>query len=184
MSFSVLFSLFSLLVVWTKQKIKTVDGDSRYAKAKFKHIKTTNALKMWSNKEYRNLIRMHRAGIPCPVPLYQTDHTLVMSMVTKYSSRRSGVRGDCFVCVSLCVFLCVCFFVCVSLCVFRSCVSFLCFFVCVSFLCFFPVFLSCVSFLYGVACQRLVCLVLGLIILRFICDYSAIILLFYYSIIL
>ena len=48
-----------------KQHTKTVDGDSRYAKAKFKHIKTTNALKMWSNKEYRNLIRMHRAGIPC-----------------------------------------------------------------------------------------------------------------------
>ena len=64
-----------------KNRADYVDGDSRYAKSKFKHIKTTDALKVWSIKEYRNLIRMHRVNIPCPKPFYCTDHTLVMSMI-------------------------------------------------------------------------------------------------------
>ncbi|CAN0473323.1 unnamed protein product, partial [Scytosiphon promiscuus] len=36
---------------------------------------------VWAKKEHRNLIRMYRAGLPCPEPIIQREHTLVMSFV-------------------------------------------------------------------------------------------------------
>jgi len=36
---------------------------------------------LWAEKEARNLLRMHKAGIPCPIPLEQKEHVLVMSFL-------------------------------------------------------------------------------------------------------
>ena len=66
-----------------KNRADYVEGDSRYAKSKFKSINTTKVLKMWAAKEFRNLIRMERFNIPCPKPLHVHDHTLVMSMISR-----------------------------------------------------------------------------------------------------
>ena len=69
-----------------KNRADYVDGDSRYSSAKFSKIKTTDALKMWAAKEFRNLIRLHRAGVQCPKPLHVSGHTLVMTMISKDSN--------------------------------------------------------------------------------------------------
>jgi len=51
---------------------------------RFKSFCTSNRLKMiklWSEKEVRNLKRLEKSGIPCPRPLYLKGSILVMTMV-------------------------------------------------------------------------------------------------------
>ncbi|KAF1742205.1 hypothetical protein MXB_2167 [Myxobolus squamalis] len=38
-------------------------------------------IKKWSEKEFRNLSRLHTCGIPCPAPLYLTENVLVMGFL-------------------------------------------------------------------------------------------------------
>jgi len=46
-------------------------------------------VKMWAEKEARNLSRMHEAGIRCPKPLLLRNHVLAMTFI----GRDSKVRG-------------------------------------------------------------------------------------------
>jgi len=55
-----------------------VDGDPRYHKQKGFHNKGHQGLDLWTEKEYRNLIRAHRAGVPVPTPLDQKQNVLFM----------------------------------------------------------------------------------------------------------
>jgi len=60
-----------------------VSGDYRYRKATHGRSLTRQnprkVVKLWAEKEWANLIRMWRAGIPCPQPLVLRTHVLVMS---------------------------------------------------------------------------------------------------------
>ena len=38
-------------------------------------------VKVWAEKEYRNLRRLYAAGIPCPEATYLKAHVLVMSLI-------------------------------------------------------------------------------------------------------
>lgn len=38
---------------------------------------------IWAKKEHRNLLRLYRAGVPCPEPIKQREHTLVLSFIGK-----------------------------------------------------------------------------------------------------
>ena len=40
-------------------------------------------VKVWAEKELRNLKRLEAAGIPCPTPLELTMHVLTMSFIGK-----------------------------------------------------------------------------------------------------
>ena len=40
-------------------------------------------VKMWAEKELRNLARLHAAGIRCPKPLQLRTHVLVMEFIGK-----------------------------------------------------------------------------------------------------
>jgi serine/threonine-protein kinase RIO1 len=55
-----------------------VDGDPRYDARDFSHSSGRVKLEIWAEKEYRNLIRAHRAGIPVPKPLHQKENVLFM----------------------------------------------------------------------------------------------------------
>jgi len=55
-----------------------VDGDPRYHKQKFKSNDQRNQVVMWTEKEYRNLVRAHRAGVAVPTPLYYKENILFM----------------------------------------------------------------------------------------------------------
>ena len=55
-----------------------VDGDPRFHKQNFKSNDQREQVVLWAEKEYRNLIRAHRAGIPVPTPLRQKENVLFM----------------------------------------------------------------------------------------------------------
>ena len=55
-----------------------VDGDPRYHSIKFKNIDPRRQVELWAEKEYRNLIRANRAGVPVPTPLLQEENVLFM----------------------------------------------------------------------------------------------------------
>jgi RIO kinase 1 len=63
-----------------KDRDKYVTGEYRFRQG---YNKSSNRamVKVWAEKEYRNLRRLHAAGIPCPEPVYLKAHVLVMSFL-------------------------------------------------------------------------------------------------------
>ena len=63
-----------------KDRDKYVTGEHRFKQG---YNKSSNRalVKVWAEKEYRNLRRLHAAGIPCPEPVYLKAHVLVMSFL-------------------------------------------------------------------------------------------------------
>ncbi|KAK0363304.1 Serine/threonine-protein kinase rio1, partial [Friedmanniomyces endolithicus] len=63
-----------------KDRDKYVSGEFRF---KHGYNKSSNRamVKVWAEKEFRNLRRIHAAGIPCPQPVYLKAHVLVMSFL-------------------------------------------------------------------------------------------------------
>jgi len=55
-----------------------VDGDPRYAAAAFAKSSAREQLELWTEKEYRNLVRANRAGVPVATPLHYKDNILLM----------------------------------------------------------------------------------------------------------
>ena len=55
-----------------------VDGDPRYAKSSFRSVGPRDQLALWTEKEFRNLVRAHRAGVPVPTPLHFRENVLFM----------------------------------------------------------------------------------------------------------
>ena len=55
-----------------------VDGDPRYHSIKFRNADPRRQVELWAEKEYRNLIRANRAGVPVPTPLMQEENVLFM----------------------------------------------------------------------------------------------------------
>ncbi|PGH04339.1 Atypical/RIO/RIO1 protein kinase [Helicocarpus griseus UAMH5409] len=63
-----------------KDRDKYVSGEFRFRQG---YNKSNNRamVKVWAEKEMRNLKRLHAAGIPCPEPLYLRLHVLVMGFL-------------------------------------------------------------------------------------------------------
>ena len=63
-----------------KDREKYVAGEFRFKQG---YNKSSNRamVKVWAEKEYRNLRRIHAAGIPCPEPVYLKAHVLVMQFL-------------------------------------------------------------------------------------------------------
>jgi RIO kinase 1 len=63
-----------------KDREKYVAGEFRFKQG---YNKSSNRamVKVWAEKEFRNLRRIHAAGIPCPEPVYLKAHVLVMSFL-------------------------------------------------------------------------------------------------------
>ncbi|PIA94748.1 Serine/threonine-protein kinase rio1 [Cercospora beticola] len=63
-----------------KDRDKYVTGEHRFRSG---YNKSSNRamVKVWAEKEFRNLRRIHQAGIPCPEPVYLKAHVLVMSFL-------------------------------------------------------------------------------------------------------
>lgn len=40
-------------------------------------------VRLWAEKEMRNLVRMHSAGLPVPQPILLRSHVLLMSFIGK-----------------------------------------------------------------------------------------------------
>ncbi|KAB8264353.1 RIO1 family-domain-containing protein [Aspergillus pseudonomiae] len=63
-----------------KDRDKYVSGEFRFRQG---YSKSNNRamVKLWAEKEMRNLRRIHSAGIPCPEPVYLRLHVLVMAFL-------------------------------------------------------------------------------------------------------
>ncbi|OEU10143.1 RIO kinase, partial [Fragilariopsis cylindrus CCMP1102] len=55
-----------------------VDGDPRYAGRPFRSLSDRQQLEVWTEKEYRNLVRAHRSNVPVPNPIYYKDNVIFM----------------------------------------------------------------------------------------------------------
>jgi RIO kinase 1 len=55
-----------------------VDGDPRFAGRPYRSLTDREQLEIWTEKEYRNLVRAHRAKVPTPTPLDYKQNVLFM----------------------------------------------------------------------------------------------------------
>jgi len=63
-----------------KDRDKYVSGEHRF-RGGYNKSSNRAMVKVWAEKEFRNLRRLHAAGIPCPEPVYLKAHVLVMSFL-------------------------------------------------------------------------------------------------------
>lgn len=63
-----------------KDRDKYVTGEYRF-RSGYNKSNNRAMVKVWAEKEFRNLRRLHVAGIPCPDPIYLRQHVLVMSFL-------------------------------------------------------------------------------------------------------
>jgi RIO kinase 1 len=60
-----------------KDREKYISGDYRFQQG-YQKSSSRAMVRVWAEKELRNLKRLHAAGIPCPEPVYLKNHVLVM----------------------------------------------------------------------------------------------------------
>lgn len=63
-----------------KDRDKYVTGEFRF-RSGYNKSNNRSMVKVWAEKEMRNLKRIHAAGIPCPAPLYLRLHVLAMAFI-------------------------------------------------------------------------------------------------------
>lgn len=63
-----------------KDRDKYVTGEFRF-RSGYNKSNNRSMVKVWAEKEMRNLKRIHSAGVPCPAPLYLRLHVLAMAFI-------------------------------------------------------------------------------------------------------
>ncbi|KAF2077841.1 hypothetical protein CYY_000886 [Polysphondylium violaceum] len=63
-----------------KDRDRYVTGEFRFRRG-YSKSNPRKMVKVWAEKEFRNLNRLKQAGIPCPTPLLLRNHILVMSFI-------------------------------------------------------------------------------------------------------
>jgi RIO kinase 1 len=63
-----------------KDRERYVAGEHRFQSG-YKKGNNREKVRQWAEKEFRNLKRVHAAGIPCPEPLYLRIHVLMMEFL-------------------------------------------------------------------------------------------------------
>jgi RIO kinase 1 len=71
--------IYKTSILVFKDRDRYVTGDSRFSK--YSKHNPRKMVKMWAEKEMRNLKRLYAAGIKCPEPLYLKLHVLVMGFL-------------------------------------------------------------------------------------------------------
>jgi RIO kinase 1 len=71
--------IYKTSILVFKDRDRYVTGDSRFSK--YSKHNPRKMVKMWAEKEMRNLKRLYGAGIKCPEPLYLKLHVLVMGFL-------------------------------------------------------------------------------------------------------
>ena len=65
-----------------RNRVEYVSGDHRYRNAgNLDKQKPMKLITLWAEKEFRNLTRAHKAGLPVPEPLLCKGHVLLMEFV-------------------------------------------------------------------------------------------------------
>lgn len=73
--------IFAVSATVFKDRQKYMHGERRFQRGNLSAAATRKFIRVWAEKEMRNLCRLRRTGIVCPQPLALRDHVLVMSFV-------------------------------------------------------------------------------------------------------
>ncbi|EXJ54520.1 Atypical/RIO/RIO1 protein kinase [Cladophialophora yegresii CBS 114405] len=87
----VAIKVYKTSILVFKDREKYVTGEFRFRKG-FRTGDNRAMVKLWAEKEMRNLKRIHAAGIPCPEPLYLRRHVLGMSFVGNGKKGKAAPR--------------------------------------------------------------------------------------------
>jgi RIO kinase 1 len=74
-----------------KDRDRYVTGEYRFRHGYSRH-NPRKMVRLWAEKEFRNLSRMHANGIPCPKPIALKNHVLVMEFLGKRDLRCRSTR--------------------------------------------------------------------------------------------
>lgn len=72
--------VFKTSIMVFKDREKYITGEHRFQKG-FDKSSNRKIVKLWAEKEFRNMRRLHAAGIPCPEPIHLKLHVLAMSFL-------------------------------------------------------------------------------------------------------
>ncbi|RKP06350.1 RIO1 family-domain-containing protein, partial [Thamnocephalis sphaerospora] len=72
--------VYKTSILTFKDRDRYVTGEFRFRHGYSKH-NPRKMVKVWAEKEMRNLKRLHQAGIPCPEPLLLRQHVLLMEFL-------------------------------------------------------------------------------------------------------
>ncbi|KAL3964928.1 hypothetical protein ACCO45_001932 [Purpureocillium lilacinum] len=72
--------VYKTAILVFKDRERYITGEHRF-KGGFDKGNNRKMVKLWAEKEYRNLRRIHTAGIPCPEPINLKLHVLVMGFL-------------------------------------------------------------------------------------------------------
>lgn len=72
--------VYKTAILVFKDRERYIAGEHRF-RGGYDKGNNRKMVKLWAEKEYRNLRRIHAAGIPCPEPFYLKLHVLTMSFL-------------------------------------------------------------------------------------------------------
>lgn len=72
--------IYKTSILIFKDREKYIAGERRFQGGAEKG-NNRKMVKLWAEKEFRNLRRLHAAGIPCPEPIHLRHHVLLMSFL-------------------------------------------------------------------------------------------------------
>jgi RIO kinase 1 len=91
--------VYKTAILVFKDRERYIAGEHRFQRG-YNKSNPRKMVKLWAEKEFRNLKRIHAAGIPCPEPLALKRHVLVMSFLGDGKGRAyprlrdANVAGD------------------------------------------------------------------------------------------
>lgn len=85
--------IYKTSILVFKDRERYVDGEFRFRNTK-NQSNPRKMVKVWAEKEFRNLKRLHSNGIPCPEPVELRSHVLVMEYLTKGKAQPSPKLRD------------------------------------------------------------------------------------------
>ncbi|CAF0989921.1 unnamed protein product [Didymodactylos carnosus] len=72
--------IYKTSILVFKDRDKYVTGEYRFRHGYSRH-NPRKMVRLWAEKEYRNLIRLHQNGIPCPKAIDLKEHVLLMEFI-------------------------------------------------------------------------------------------------------
>ncbi|CAN3375084.1 hypothetical protein DIURU_005611 [Diutina rugosa] len=85
--------IYKTSILVFKDRERYVDGEYRFRNQK-NQTNPRKMVKLWAEKEFRNLKRLYTHGIPCPEPVELRSHVLVMDYLTKGDGQPSPKLKD------------------------------------------------------------------------------------------
>lgn len=85
--------IYKTSILVFKDRERYVDGEFRFRNTK-NQGNPRKMVKVWAEKEFRNLKRLYTNGVPCPEPIELRSHVLVMEYLTKGDAQPSPKLRD------------------------------------------------------------------------------------------